>query len=344
MAGAIDLFGEHVRGRMRLFARQPAADGGHVGRGLARIYFAQRGVAVGGGADRRRRGNRRRDNGGRLLRSEPFGSRPFPGCPGCRFGRGWRRGVGLGLRRCIAPGSQRMGASHELCGRRAVRGRGADLSDQLRQQFDRRAQRPQNVGRSRQRAVKQPVHEVFHCPGEFTQLAGADHAAASLEGMERAADGGQRGGFQRILVPDRVLRADLFQFFARFFGEQRQQLGVAGRGAHGSRRCGRQHRGRTHAAGAVGIKGRARQRLRGRRNTQRTRVIGRTDRRHCRHYLVGLPPEYLEADLRVVEHVPGIAPSRLQRFDVVLEADHRIGEAIEIGRGQRHATGLHDPA
>jgi len=52
--------------------------------------------------------------------------------------------------------------------------------------------------------------------------------------------------------------------------------------------------------------------------------------------------ERIQADARIVEHVPGIAAPGLQCLDVVLEADDGIGQTIEIVRRQcQAATGLH---
>ena len=65
-----------------------------------------------------------------------------------------------------------------------------------------------------------------------------------------------------------------------------------------------------------------------------------SERRHRGHHALGHLRQRLQTGLRVVEHVPGIRAAGLQRLHVVLEADHRVRQAVEVVRRNGGATGL----
>ena len=66
----------------------------------------------------------------------------------------------------------------------------------------------------------------------------------------------------------------------------------------------------------------------------------RPQRRHGRHHALRHLRQRLQAGLRVVEHVPRIRAAGLQRLHVVLEADHRVREPVEVVRRHSRATRL----
>jgi len=82
------------------------------------------------------------------------------------------------------------------------------------------------------------VEELFAGPGGVAEFAQADHARAALERVERPTHGAERLGGERILVPSRVVPANLVHLLVRFFGKQAQQLRIADRSA--VERCRRQ--------------------------------------------------------------------------------------------------------
>ena len=65
-----------------------------------------------------------------------------------------------------------------------------------------------------------------------------------------------------------------------------------------------------------------------------------SERRHRGHHSLRHLRQRLQAGLRVVEHVPGIRAASLQRLHVVLEADHRVRQPVEVVRRNGRATGL----
>ena len=69
--------------------------------------------------------------------------------------------------------------------------------------------------RALQGVVDDPVEQVLDGPGEFGDVGGADHAAGTLERVERAAHAGQRLGFQRVLLPGREQLGDARHLFPR---------------------------------------------------------------------------------------------------------------------------------
>ena len=223
VAGAIDLFGEHVRCRVRLFAGQPGTHRQHVAGGLARVDLAQGRIATVHGSLRTL-----------ARRSNQFCGRPFGHGRGRRCRRRlWRLGRNLrGRVRCgrggsVVPGGERVRASHQLRRVGARRAARAQFRHELGQQRDSFAQSAEDFGRTCQRAVEQPVDQIFNGPRELAEFTRPDHPAAPFERVERTAHGAQRLGRQRILIPGRIETPNLVHLFVRFFGKQVQQLRIA---------------------------------------------------------------------------------------------------------------------
>ena len=205
------------------------------------------------------------------------------------------------------------------------------------------AHRGQDARRSLQRVLDDLVEQVLDGPGEFADVGGAHHAARALERMERATHARQRFGLERVLFPGREQLGDPRHFFARLFYIKSEQFGVDVDRLGADRRLRRlvQRRGALHA---------------GRRDAglQRVRAGGgagvgqqhgggiglRAQRRHGGHHALGHLRQRLQAGLRVVEHVPGIRASGLQRLHVVLEAHHRVRQPVEVVRRDGGAARL----
>ncbi len=361
MAGAINLFRQYMRRAVSLFTCDPTAHRGDVARSLAGIDLAQRRIALRHRGREALGGNLRRCDNGRGL--------------GCGSGR---RGRVLGERRLAHPGQRRRSSrGRHGVGRNSRRQLADDLSGRCRNRFasagermrarresrhvgaptmagfEIRDQRGQYVHglaqglKHRQgallRAIEDAVQQIFDGPGELAERARIDHAAAALERVERAPHGRQRFGFQRIVIPDRELLANLGHLLGRLIDEQPDQLRI-GRGLRQHSvdvGGGLEHRGfrdrELQAAHVRGIAGRAR-----RRDEQGAGVGAGSERGHRRQHTLGCVRERIQADARIVEHVPGIAAPGLQCLDVVLEADDGIGQTIEIVRREcQAAAGLH---
>ncbi len=185
VAGAIDVLGQRMRLRQLRLAREVTAHRSHVCGGLARVDIAQRVVRHRlpggrlGGRRRPRHGghgpiDRRQARRARL----PLG-RFLLAVLGCAAGRG------LAARgECMrARGDGVYVGAHRLAG--------LQLRDQLGQGADRRAQGLEDGRGTAQGVVEHAVDQVFDRPRELAQLACADHAAAPLERVERAAHGDQ---------------------------------------------------------------------------------------------------------------------------------------------------------
>ena len=98
-----------------------------------------------------------------------------------------------------------------------------------------------DLRRAGQRVVENAIQQVLDRPGELAELARADHAAAALQGVERAAHGDERLALHRILIPRREVALDLGQLFVRFLDEELDQLRI---GAFRQRAHDRRPRGR----------------------------------------------------------------------------------------------------
>jgi hypothetical protein len=94
------------------------------------------------------------------------------------------------------------------------------------------------------------VEGLLHAPGGFAEVAQADHAAAALEGVEAAPDGGEH--LDVVGVPDQLGEAlgDGVADVLGFFEEDGQQFGVEFFFAGSSRRVASAER--AGAAGAWG--------------------------------------------------------------------------------------------
>ena len=126
--------------------------------------------------------------------------------------------------------------------------------------------------------------------------------------MEGAAHARQRLAVGRVLLPEREQAADGRDLLARLLDEEREELRVDRRAPLGGIRRAvrgrrRRPRRRRSAAGAA------------------CAVAGAAPRS---------PVERHQAALGVVEHVPGIAAAGLQRLHVVLDADDRVREAVDV--------------
>ena len=179
----------------------------------------------------------------------------------------------------------------------------AEFPDERRQERDRLAQRREHAARALERAIDDAVQQVLDRPGEVADAAGADDAATAFQRMECAAYAGQRLAIRGILGPEREQAADGRDLLARLLDEEREQLRVDGRVAARWRRVAAQ------ARAAALARRRASRRARG----------------HRAHAV-----ERDEAALGVVEHVPGVAAAGLQRLHVVLDADDRIRQPVDV--------------
>ena len=87
----------------------------------------------------------------------------------------------------------------------------------------------EEAGRRRLLHLEPAIHHLLDLPGDFAQVAEADHAAAALKGMEAAPDGGQRFDVIGRAAAKRQRAVDSAEHVARFLEEDRQQLLVSRR-------------------------------------------------------------------------------------------------------------------
>ena len=80
--------------------------------------------------------------------------------------------------------------------------------------------------RTLQRVLDDLVEQVFDGPGEFADVRRADHAAGTLERVERTAHAGERIRFQRVLLPGREQLGNTCDLFAGFLYIKSEQLGI----------------------------------------------------------------------------------------------------------------------
>ena len=143
-------------------------------------------------------------------------------------GRGLRTHAGL-------VGSQRMRAIDDVL---HLRGRALPCFERV-DQFSRDGTRVTDGGEdgrgTLQRVLDDLVEQVFDGPGEFRDVGRADHAAGTLERVERTAYAGERIRFQRVLLPGGEQLGNTCDLFARFLYIKSEQLGidVDGLGADG---------------------------------------------------------------------------------------------------------------
>ena len=219
------------------------------------------------------------------------------------------------LLRVAALGEGMGAADHES----HIAARGAParkLLDELGQYGDRLAQQREHARRARQRAADDAVQQVLDRPREFADVAGADHAAAALERVERAPQARQCIAVERVLCPARELLLDAGELLARLLHEQRHEVRIQRgrrRGGRGGGRC-RVRGGRRGLAGRGSTPAPRRECLRARLRLRHGRVLA----------------QCAQAGLDVVEHVPGVAATALQRLHVVLERDDRVGQPLEL--------------
>ena len=96
--------------------------------------------------------------------------------------------------------------------------------------------------RAGERVVEQPVQQILDGPGELAELARADHAAAALQRVERAAQRDEHVLLERVLFPGRELPRDLRELLARFLDEELHELRIRSSRAAARRRARRQRR------------------------------------------------------------------------------------------------------
>ena len=184
-----------------------------------------------------------------------------------------------------------------------------ELLQQLRQRRARFHGERDHARRRREGLVDELVQQVLDAPRKLADQLRADHAAAAFQRMERAARRDQRFGVRAIGCPERQIALNARDLFLRFLDEHLDELGVraAFLDLHDARR----------RCGGLLLDG-----LRARVPTQA--------RPHARRLRYGQPFQQVEAALRVVEHVPRIGAPGADRLEVVLDADDRVGEPLEV--------------
>ena len=252
-----------------------------------------------------------------------------------------------------------VGAGHDLADRCRDLAAALDLVNQLRQRIDSLAQQLRHARRAFQCLVEQAVQQVFDRPRKIPDETRADHAAAALQRMEVAPHRGQRVLIRRVLFPEREDAPDRGEHFARLLDEHADQQRIGGRvdrlqcRQHDGRGCCRLRRDRRDRRDGLRhrrIHGRqqtgqhlGRNHRWERRELHRGRGLRRrqVQRRQSRRTLLDEGPD---ADLGIVEHVPGIGATVLDRLHVVLEADDRIGDPLEALRIRLRRANLDEPA
>ena len=376
VAGAVSLLAEHVWRAVRPLAFDEAHNRRNVHLGFAAVNVAQLHVArvfFGRGEDDflatflSRRGPLI-DAFHRKIRDGQFGHRPFGDRSGVRRGSGRRRLKrrhaagggddivalrferalenfhGCGLRAGVRlVGGQRMRAIDDVL---HLRGRALprfERVDELASDGACVTNGGEDGWRTLQRVLDDLVEQVFDGPREFTDVRRADHAARTLERVERAPHAGERIRFQRILLPGGEQLGDAGDLLAGFLYIKSEQLGIdidrlgadgwlprlvqRGRHALNGRWIAGGERMGTRSGSGIG-------------QQHRGRIGFGSERRHRGNHALRHLRQRLEAGLRVVEHVPGVRAASLQRLHVVLEADHRVGEPVEVVRRDGRATGL----
>src|SRR6185312_2907496 len=213
------------------------------------------------------------------------------------------------------------------------------MLDELRESCHRLAQYLDDCRRSAEGVVENPVQQVLDGPREFTQLARTDHAPAALQGVERAPYGDQRVPLEWILVPGREEAFDLDELLVGLLDEELQQLRIGSLEHTRRRRAGlSQRRGPAACCSRAGEGLGTERRRRYLDGACKGGRLHRSDGwdRGCR-----LALQRVHARLRVVEHVPRIAASRLQRLHVVLDTDDSVCEPIQEPGGQALTARLH---
>ena len=290
-----------------------------------------------------------------------IGLRRRNGFPG---GRGAQRGLRHGLVACRdALGIGLQGRKVDL---------DAVLALQRRQQAGQRVEGVVDHGkhgrRGRAAAVEHAVEQALDLPAELAQGAGADQAAAALEGVEHAADRAQALQILGRIAPRRQQGVEVVDFFGELFQEDFADLVVdlvaggfeAAAGTDLDRRRGRGRNRRVRLAGfGVGTARGVGRRLaaileRGNRgrgvgflghHVRRCHVIRFELYRLFRQRPVAQGFQAVAGD---VEDVLAVAAMLAQRFQVVLEAGQGVGEGVELAAIGHPAAaeqlGLGEPA
>ena len=124
--------------------------------------------------------------------------------------------MGRGLRDRGPVRRQRMGSIDDVLRARGRGLAGFERIDELAGHDHGIAHRGENRRRALQCVLDDPVEQVLDGPRELADVGGADHAAAALERVERAAHTGQGIGLERILFPGREQLANACHLFPRF--------------------------------------------------------------------------------------------------------------------------------
>ena len=196
--GALQVVGDRL-GQLAVAVGEEAAEGFQMGFGLVAEDFQQLRVETfvqGRGFDRR-------------LQRHFFDRRCFPA-----FRRRHRFALGQGV-----------GGGGELVDIVALTLRaGGELVHQRRHQRHHVADYLQHRRAGRDAAVEYAVEQVLDGPGQFADHQRPDHAPAALEGVEGAADLGQRFAVVDVGLPARQVFVDGFQDLAGLFDEDLAQL------------------------------------------------------------------------------------------------------------------------
>ena len=183
-------------------------------------------------------------------------------------------------------------------------------------------------GRACQRSIDQAIEKIFDGPAVFADALGANHAAAALERVKRAAHCNEQLHVIGRIGPRRQVALDRGNLFLCFLDKQFEELRVhvlcIGRNDRQRHDIGRLHGlGIGRCLCGLGLRGD----FLGR---QTHRLAQRLALRSLlREPLLDIS-QHRKARLGVIEHVPGLAAAGLHRFHVVLDADDRVGQAISL--------------
>ena len=144
------------------------------------------------------------------------------------------------------------GARHDGIDRNRIVSAGFQLLHELGQCGNGAAQQAHHSRGARESLIDDAVEQVLDRPSEFGDQAGADHAAAALQGVKAAPQGAQRFQIHRILIPQREAPLDRGDLFLCLLDEEFQELRIDRVRHGGSRGGGDQRMGRgLRALGAL---------------------------------------------------------------------------------------------
>ena len=141
-------------------------------------------------------------------------------CSGVSLGNGHRAGVrDFSVRQGVGPGFQGGGVQP---GRATV----LEVGNQSRHGVGDILQQAGHVFGHEDAAVDNPVQHVLYRPGQLADHPGSDHAAAALEGVERAADFSQGAAVVMLAQQHGQVFTNGIEDFTRFFNKDLQDLVV----------------------------------------------------------------------------------------------------------------------